>query len=352
MFHVKHPFASSAAPVAAATLIPMEPYVHDAVLDMHIARDELLAVLATVTDADWERYVPYGNRTLHDLLAHLAGADQAWAVAARGLLRGEAEDGAHVPPAEARAARERAIDRGRGRTPRELLDEMASRRKLLLGLYELLEPRHLVIALRSYGDRHNSVRERIWLGYHDRLHADDVRRALRMDWHPPRLAFTPQLASAVDALDPADTLYVAYSVDPAFWQRPSPDPGWSYHDLLAHIATGDWVFQYHLRHLLEHNAAAPWPDVAAGNAERVGERRYSTERALIDEYLSMRHETMLLLAQLTPAHLRQPIEMPWLPAPGTRTVLEYVLWFHHHDATHREQLRGAMKYAHARAGAA
>jgi hypothetical protein len=329
----------------------MEPYVHDAVLDMHMAREELLAVLADVPDDGWSRFVPYGSRTLHDLLAHLAGADQAWAVAARGLLRGEAEDGAHRSPADVVAARERAIARGRGRSPRDLLDEMASRRKLLLGLYDLLEPRHLALALRSYGDEHNSVRERIWLGYHDRLHADDVRRALRMDWHPPHLKMLPELAHVAVALSPSPALYVAYSVDPVFWQRPSPDPGWSYHDLLAHIATGDWVLQSHLRHLIDHGSPAEWPDVAAGNAERVAERRFSTERALIDEYLSSRHQTMLLLADIEPKHLSQPIEMRWLPEPHTRTVGDYLGWFDTHDRFHREQLRGAMKYVQARTGA-
>jgi hypothetical protein len=328
----------------------MDAYVHDAVLDMHMAREELLAVLSGVGERGWERLVPYGSRSLHDLLAHLAGADQAWAVAARGLLRGEAEDARHHSPAEVKAARTRAIARGRGRPVGELLDEMASRRKLLLGLYELLEPRHLALSLRSYGDHHNSVRERIWLGYHDRLHADDVRRAMRLSWFPPRLSFLPEIKPVVEALSPDASLYVIYSVDPVYWQRTSPLPGWTFHDLLSHIATGDWVLQMHLRHLIEHGTPAPWPDVAAGNEPMVEERRYSTERVLVDEYLSMRHETMLLLARLKPKHLLQPIEMRWRPESGEHTVREYVEGFEMHDRTHREQLRGAMKYVTARPG--
>lgn len=329
----------------------MEPYVHDAVLDMHMAREDLMAALDDVGERDWARYVPFGARTLHDLLAHLAGADQAWAIAAQGLLRGEAEDAAPPSPSEVKAARDRAIARGRDRSVRDLLDEMASRRKLLLGLYDLLEPRHLALSLRSYGDVHNSVRERIWLGYHDRLHADDVRRSLRLTWHPPKLSFLPQLTPVVDALSPDPMLYVIYSVDPVFWQRDVPGSEWTYHGLLAHITTGDWVLQSHLRHLIEHGGPAQWPDVAAGNAERVAERQFSAERVLIDEYLSMRHETMLLFAQLTPKHLAQPIAMRWLPEPNVRPVLEYLQWFDQHDRSHREQLRAAMKYATARAGA-
>jgi hypothetical protein len=322
----------------------MEPFVHSAVLDMQMARAELMSALGDVGPGRWGRYVPYGERTLHDLLAHLAGADQSWALAAQGLLRGEGEVAPPPPPSEAKAARQRTIERGRSRTPAELTEEMEQRRKLLLGLYDLLEPRHLALTLRSYGDQHNSVRERIWLGYHDRLHAADVRRALRMHWVPQHLEFVPEVQPAVRALAPDETLYVIYSVDPVNWERPSRVPGWTYRRLLAHIATGDWVLQGHLRHIIEHGEVAPWPDIDAGNAERVGERRLSTQRTLTEEYLSMRHETMRLLAQLRPGHLGLKIKLWWPPQPEERTVLDYLLVFERHERGHREQLRPAMRY--------
>ncbi len=329
----------------------MEPYVHDVVLDMQIARDELMTALVDVGPRDWGRVVPYGARTLHDLLAHIAGADQAWAVAAQGLLRGEGEGPAPVTPAAAKAARERAIQRGRSMSEAQLLAEMERRRRLLLELYDLLEPRHLALSLRSYGDVHNAVRERIWLGYHDRLHAADVRRALRMRWHPQKLKFRPEIQPAVEALSPAETLYVIYNVDPVYWERASSVPGWSYRQLLAHIATGDWVLQLHLRHLIEHGRVSEWPDVDAGNDQRLEERRLSTDRLLTDEYLSMRHETMLLLSKLKPKQLALPIKLWWKPLSEEQTVLDYVIGFDAHERSHREQLRLAMKYATARGGA-
>lgn len=233
---------------------------------------------------------------------------------------------------------------GRPPPPEALLDEMARRRRLLISLYELLEPRHLALALPAFGDAHNSVRERIWRGYHDRLHAADIRRTLRTRWHPPRLRFAPELRPAVDALSPAGTLYVIHSVDPVCWERPSGVPGWSYRQLLAHIATGDWVLQAHLRHIIDHGFVGPWPDIDAGNAERVAERRFSTQAILVEEYLSMRHQTMLLLAELKPAHLRLPISFWWEPAPNEHTVLDYVLAIDRHERAHREQLRTAMRY--------
>ncbi len=320
------------------------PYVRRAAMDMEAARDELRAAIAEIKPGDWERLVPYGARTLHDLLAHLAGADQAWALAAHGLLRAEGAETKPLAPAGARAARERSIARGRSQPTGALLEEMARRRKLLLTLYELLEERHLAVALPAFGDVHNSVRERIWLGYHDRMHAADVRRALRMRWHPPRLRFAPGVDSAVEALSPAETLYVVYSVDPVCWERPSGVPGWTFRDLLAHIVTGDWVLHAHLRHIIERGTVAPWPDIDAGNAGRIAERHFSTHAVLVEEFLSMRHETMLLLAELKPPHLRLPISFWWDPPPNEHTVLDYVLAFERHDRTHRAQLRPAMKH--------
>lgn len=332
------------------TLGAMEPYVHDAVLDMLAARNELMRELSRVGERDWERFVPYGSRTLHDLLAHLASADGAWARAAQGLLKGEADDRPPLSAEEARIERQRASERGRGQPPDALLEEMERRRRLLLSLYELLEPRHLVLPLRAFDDTHNSVRERIWLGYHDRLHAADIRRALRMQWYPQNLEFLAELEPVVETLSPAPMLYVIYSVDPVFWERPSPVPGWSYRQLLAHISVGDWVLHGHLRQIIEQGAVAPWPDVDAGNAERVAERARSTHDRLIEEYLSMRHETLRLLAQLQPSHLELRISFWWEAAPNEHSVLEYLASFHLHDRAHREQLRGAMKYAHARGG--
>ncbi len=328
----------------------MIPFVHDAVLDMHMARAELMSALGDVGPRDWARYVPYGSRTLHDLLAHLAGADQGWAVAAQGLLRGEGDTLPPLPPGEASAIRQRAILRGRFRTPADLIEEMEQRRNLLVGLYDLLEPRHLAVALRPYGEQHNSARERIWLGHHDRLHAADIRRALRLTWQPPDLKLLSQIQHAADALAPDETLYVVYNVDPVMWERPSPLPGWSFRQLLMHIATGDWVLQAHLRHIIEHGAVAPWPDVGAGNAQRLEARRYSADRALTEEFLSMRHETLTLLAQLSEQHLALKITFRWEPPPNEHTVLDYVLAFENHDRTHSEQLRPAMRWVRAHGG--
>ena len=197
----------------------MDRYVRQAAEDMSAARDALLSATAEIGPQDWQRFVPYGSRTLHELLAHLAAADQTWALAAGDLLKGESGEMKPRPPEMLQAAAQRAVARGRTQSPPALLDEMARRRRLLLGLYELLEPRHLALSLRAFGDEHNSVREHIWRGYHDRLHAADIRRALRLQWYPPKLRFLPDVQPAVDALSPDETLYVVFSVDPVRWEQ-------------------------------------------------------------------------------------------------------------------------------------
>lgn len=313
---------------------------------MRIARDQLIETLDALSDRDWARYVPYGSRTVHDVLAHVAGADHVWALAAQGLLKGEADARPPLTAQEAAAARVRAIERGRAQPVAELREEMDRRRNLLLGLYELLEKRHLAMSLPAFGSKHDSVRERIWLGYHDRLHRADIERALRMTWTPQKLTFPPDVQSAVDALSPDETLYVINSVDPAYWERPARDMDWTYRQLLAHIATGDWVLQGHLRHIIDAGAVAAWPDINAGNAQRLEDRRFSDDRTLTEEYLSMRDETLRLISQLKREHLELEIEL-WFRPKGEHphTILDYLMGFDAHDRAHRDQLRAAMKYA-------
>ena len=118
-----------------------------------------------------------------------------------------------------------------------------------------------------------------------------------------------------------------------------------------HIATGDWVLQRHLRHIIGQDAVGTWPDIDAGNAQRLEERRLATDRALTEEFLSMRHETLLLFSQLRPSHLDLKIEFWWAPEPNERTFLDYLLGFEAHDRTHREQLRAAMRWVRAYGGA-
>ena len=93
--------------------------------------------------------------------------------------------------------------------------------------------------------------------------------------------------------------------------EPSPNAGWTYKDLLAHLATGDWICQHFLRGLLETGRVPEWPDADAGNAERVAARRGKSVSELAEERAQHRNETLRLIGQLEQGHLDRPIDMPW-----------------------------------------
>jgi uncharacterized damage-inducible protein DinB len=323
----------------------MHRLVERALFDMAQARAELLRELARVGEADWTRYVPYGHWTLKDLLAHLAAFDGVWAMTTQSLL---ASDGVAVSPGtpDPETARRRAIERGRKRSVASLLEELQSRRRLLIGYLELLEERHLARSVPGAHAGEDSVRAQLWLGYHDRQHAADIRRALAMAWQPEPRSFLPEVEAAAAALSPDVALRVIYSVAPEMWTLSSPVPGWTYHDLLAHLATGDRVFQRQLRALLATGEAGRWPDEDADSRELVEERRSVTEEQLIEEYLSSRHETLRLLSQLRPGHLRATVRLRPDGPQRDRTFLDFVSLFTEHEARHLSALRTAVRWRH------
>lgn len=310
---------------------------------MEQARAGLLRELGGVTEADWGRFVPYGCWTLKDLLAHLAAFDGLWTMATQSLL---ASDGV-APPAGALdidAARQRAIERGRQRSVASLLDELHSRRRLLTGYFELLEERHLALAVPAMPAGEDSIRAQIWVGYHDRQHAADIRRALAMSWEPERLTFPPEVEPLASALSPDPALRVMYSIAPDTWASPSPAPGRTYRDVLAHLATGDRALQRQLRAVLTTGAADHALDVGAGDLDPIAARGGTGEDRLIEEYIASRHETLRLLSHLRPAHLRAPARLSGDEPAREGTLLDALQSFLQREGRHLAALRTAMRW--------
>ncbi len=132
---------------------------------------------------------------------------------------------------------------------------------------------------------------------------------------------------------------------PDLWTMPSPLEGWTYKDLLAHLASGDWVFQTMLRDVLgiEKNLPkqAPLEYVNEGNARLLAERKDTSVEELIAELTATGETTQELLGGLTDAH--DPSAVVWLRPNGDPVTLEqWITGFPQHDVSHGAQLETAL----------
>jgi hypothetical protein len=138
---------------------------------------------------------------------------------------------------------------------------------------------------------------------------------------------------------------VAETVDAGRWGEASPYPGWTYKDLLGHLATGYTVRLAHLRSLVETGRLGPEPDADAANAEDIAQHRKSSPEALVEEMVRQRSEVRRLLGLLRPEHL----EVRTLVRRRDETPLDG--WFvealdhwHEHDLEHAAELAPIMRW--------
>jgi uncharacterized protein (TIGR03083 family) len=139
----------------------------------------------------------------------------------------------------------------------------------------------------------------------------------------------------------AELLEFARSLSAEVWSQPSPNPGWSCKDLLAHVA-GDKGYIMILRAAVERTRLDPAlfaeGEGDRANARDVEARRGWSTEALIAEIESDGKERDELMSKLTDADrdLRQK-EFPL----SLGDVLEMGPGGHDHE--HLEQLRAALK---------
>jgi uncharacterized protein (TIGR03083 family) len=130
---------------------------------------------------------------------------------------------------------------------------------------------------------------------------------------------------------------VARSLPEEAWGKPSPLARWTYHDLLAHLAVGDWAFQATLSALLEGKTFDP---SLFDKLDETNER-FRTERVarpvaeLMTEVIAEGEETQALLARLTAEHESTPV--------GRFTIGEWVTGFSRHDGIHTDELATAVR---------
>ncbi len=136
----------------------------------------------------------------------------------------------------------------------------------------------------------------------------------------------------------AQIVEVGHSIPMEAWSRPSPLEGWSYKDLLAHLATGDWVLHTVLKAVttntpLDVGQVGGIDFISEGNAQRLKERATHSPEALIEEVEAESIVTQELLSRLTEADETRSQE----GAP--MKLSDYLRGFPGHDRQHLEELR-------------
>lgn len=133
-----------------------------------------------------------------------------------------------------------------------------------------------------------------------------------------------------------EIVVVAESTPDGAWEETSPLDPWTYKDLLAHLATGDWVCQSVLN-MVVHGTEFDFQGPDDGNARFVQERREMPVAELIAEVEAEGEETQELLSQLKDEH-------QGLTREGARMNLgDYLRGFPGHDEQHLAQLRTAQE---------
>jgi uncharacterized protein (TIGR03083 family) len=150
----------------------------------------------------------------------------------------------------------------------------------------------------------------------------------------------PEIEAAIDTLHAAhrELLAAVDSVADDAWDEPSPDAGWTYRDVLAHVASNELRVHARLRSVFGQTDEAELRainDIDGWNQREVETRRGRSVPDLVDELATHRRETLRLLAGFRPEHLSTPITMA---DASTCNVLEYIEMFTHHVSEHAGQL--------------
>ncbi len=289
------------------------PQAQAAVDDMRLAHRELLRVVDSLSDAEWARLVPYGEWTVKDLIAHLVGdmSPSGPGLILAGVLTPEfIADTSKTFDVRPRNA---AIVAQRAGLPREDLRQLlfASHDAMIEAALKL-EERHLPVLAYTVpmGPEYQlRVEDWLWFGFHDRQHADDIRRARDVDYAPEKLSFVPEVQERTRFFVRTQDgfLRAVYSVADDAWEEGSEDcPGWTYHDLLAHVASNEARLQTRFRSATGKASQSDLDavnDVDAWNRQRVEERRGRSLRELVDEFVEGRQGTLKVLAGLRPEHV-------------------------------------------------
>jgi hypothetical protein len=285
-----------------------------AVVDLQHSHRDLLRVVDALKPEDWSRGVPYGNWTVKDLVAHCIGdmSPSGPGLIAAGVLTPQFIEETSAA-FDVRGRNQQVVEERRRYTPEDLRQLLFEAHDAKIEAMLRLDESHAEVLQfpvpmgHAYDIR---VEDWLWYGYHDRQHADDIRRALKIDWEPRTQEFIAEIEDKMPFMVRAHEgfLRAVYSVADEAWSEPSSGvPGWTYHDVLAHVSSNEARRRARLlAGTLGEVPAAELEaisDIDEWNEERVKERRGWTMRQLVDEMVRGWYEIRETLSRLSPEHL-------------------------------------------------
>src|SRR2546425_11650014 len=269
------------------------PIAEAAVDDLTRAHRELLRLVDSLSEGDWDRPVPYGEWTVKDLVAHVTGdMSPGWAgLILAGVLTPEfiVEMGRGY---DARTANAANVEERKRWTREDLRQMLFEAHDAMIDAALRLDESHLPVLdyIVPMGPEYDlRVSDFLWRGWHDRQHADDIRRALETDWQPQELTFAPELERKMRwvVLSQDTFLRALYSVEDDAWGEQALSDGWTYHDVAAHLSSNEVRLQTRLRSALGEAAAeelAAVDNIEAWNEKKGNERWSRFGRGVGEEF--------------------------------------------------------------------
>ncbi len=321
------------------------PQAQAAVEDLRRAHRELLRVVDALSEADWQRTVPYGPWTVKDLVAHVIGdmSPSGPGLILAGVLTpqfiADTSKGFDI-----RARNQAMVDERRRFTREDLRQMLFEAHDAMIEATLRLDASHLPVlryAVPMGPGYELCVEDWLWHGYHDRQHADDIRRALAVDYKHEPLSFAPEIDDKMRALvrTQEGLLRAVYSVAGDAWGEEAADaPGWTYHDVLAHVASNEVRLQVRLRSALGAATQAEIEavsDIDGWNRATVEQRRRVSLPALVDELAAGRQATLQVLSGFQPQDVSRPVR---LAAGETLPAIEFIDRVAAHTSRHAGHL--------------
>ncbi len=293
------------------------PQAEAAIEDLRHAHRELLGVVDSLSEGDWRRYVPYGDWTVKDLVAHVIGdmSPSGAGLIHSGVLTPEFI-AATSRDFDVRARNASIVEERRRYTKEDLRQLLFESHDAMIDYALMLDESNLAVLhypVPMGPDYEIRVEDWLWQGYHDREHTDDIRRALELDWQPDSLTFIPEIEERLRLNVRAQEgfLRAVYSVADESWNEASRDcPGWSHHGILAHVASNEKRREARLRSAIGDASQAELAainDVDAWNEQAVAERHAAPMRTLVDELQAGWHGIRAVLSQFKATDLWHPV---------------------------------------------